>query len=52
MPGGHTVAAEDGSFESPPLAKDKDFTHKFETSGTLKVKILQHPKATAEIIVE
>ena len=52
MPGGHTVAAEDGSFESPPLAKDQDFTHKFETSGTLKVKILQHPKATAEIIVE
>lgn len=52
MPGGHTVAAEDGSFESPPLAKDQDFTHKFESSGTVKVKILQHPKATGEIIVE
>ncbi len=52
MPGGHTVVAEDGSFESPPLAKDQDYTHKFETSGTVKLKILQHPKATAEVIVE
>ena len=52
MPGGHTVAAEDGSFQSPPLAKDQDFTHTFESSGTIKVKIVQHPQATAEIIVE
>lgn len=52
MPGGHTVAAEDGSFQSPPLAKDQDYTHKFEKSGTVKLKILQHPKATGEVIVE
>ena len=52
MPGGHTIAAEDGSFESPPLAKDQDFTHAFEASGTFKVKIVQHPNATAEIVVE
>jgi plastocyanin len=52
MPGGHTIAAEDGSFQSPPLAKDADFTQKFETPGTVKVKILQHPKATGEIVVE
>jgi len=52
MPGGHTIAAEDGSFQSPPLAKGQDYTHKFETSGKVKVKIVQHPQATGEIIVE
>jgi plastocyanin len=52
MPGGHTVAAEDGSWQSPPLAKDADYTHKFDAAGTVKVKILQHPKATGEIVVE
>jgi plastocyanin len=52
MPGGHTVAAEDGSFQSPPLAKDQDFTHTFEASGKVKVKIVQHPQTTAEITVE
>ncbi len=52
MPGGHTVVAEDGSFQSPPLAKDEDFTHTFEVRGTVKVKIFQHPQATGEIIVE
>ena len=52
MPGGHTVAAVDGSFQSPPLAKDQDYTHKFETPGTVKLKIIQHPNATAEVIVQ
>jgi plastocyanin len=52
MPGGHTVAAVDGSFQSPPLAKDQDYTQKFETSGTVKIKIVQHPNATGEIIVQ
>jgi plastocyanin len=52
MPGGHTVAAEDGSFQSPPLAKGEDYTHKFETPGTVKLKILQHPNASGEVIVQ
>ncbi len=52
MPGGHTVAAEDGSFQSPPLAKDEDYTHKFESPGTVKLKLIQHPNTTGEVIVE
>jgi plastocyanin len=52
MPGGHTVAAVDGSFQSPPLAKGEDYTHKFETAGTVKLKIVQHPNASGEVIVQ
>jgi len=52
MPGGHTIVADDGSFTSPALAKDASFTHKFEQSGTVKIHIVQHPKATGEIVVK
>jgi plastocyanin len=52
MPGGHTVVADDGSFSSPPLAKDESFTHKFEQSGSVKIHLEQHPKATGEIVVK
>ena len=33
MPGGHTIVADDGSFESPPLAKDESWSHSFQEIG-------------------
>jgi plastocyanin len=52
MPGGHTVMADDGSWKSPPLALDENFTKRFEQSGIVKIHIEQHPHATGEIVVE
>ena len=52
MPGGHTIAAKDGSFSSPPLAKDEKWSHTFEAARTHEIHIVQHPKAVGEIVVE
>lgn len=52
MPGGHTVAAKDGSFESPPLAKDQSWSHTFEKAGSVPILIKQHPNVVGEIVVE
>ena len=51
MPGGHTIAADDGSFTSPPLKKDESFTQKFDKPGTVHIHIVQHPGAKGEIDV-
>jgi plastocyanin len=52
MPGGHTVVADDGSFSSPPLAKDQQWSHAFEAPGSYGIHIEQHPGAKATIHVE
>lgn len=52
MPGGHTIVADDGSFESPGLAKDEEWSHTFEKAGTYLYKIKEHPSATGKIIVK
>jgi len=52
MPGGHTVTADDGSFESPPLAKDEKWKHTFEKPGTYGVHVKQHPTNKGVVIVE
>lgn len=52
MPGGHTVVADDGSWKSPPLKLNEDFTKTFEQSGTVKIHLEQHPKTAGEIVVE
>ena len=52
MPGGHTIVAKDGSFESPPLAKDQKWSHTFEKAGSHEIQIRQHPDAVGEIVVE
>jgi plastocyanin len=52
MPGGHTVVADDGSFASPPLAKDESWSHTFEKPGRHPYTIQQHPKTRATIVVE
>jgi plastocyanin len=48
----HTVAADDKSFISPPLGKDKTYTHTFETAGTVKYHCSIHPFMTGTIIVK
>lgn len=52
MPGGHTIVASDGSFESPPLAKDEEWSHTFEKAGAYPYMIKQHPSAKGTITVE
>ena len=52
MPGGHTLVADDGSFQSPALAKGQSWSHRFDTPGTHGYSITEHPKAKASITVE
>jgi len=33
MPGGHTIVADDRSFSSPVLGKDKSWSHTFDKAG-------------------
>ncbi len=51
MPGGHTIVADDGSFESPGLAKGEDWHHTFPEPGTYTYHIKEHPTATGKIVV-
>jgi len=52
MPGGHTIVADDGSFESPALAKDQEWSHTFEEPGTYTFTIKQHPSAKGTVTVK
>jgi plastocyanin len=52
MPGGHTIVAKDGSFESPPLAKDQKWSRSFPAAGRFPIQIQQHPNAVGEVVVE
>lgn len=52
MPGGHTIAADDGSFESTDLAKDENWSHTFSEPGVHSYSIKQHPSAKGKITVE
>jgi plastocyanin len=52
MPGGHTIAADEESFQSPPLGKDKPWTHTFSKKGTFTYHIKQHPGAKGKIVVQ
>ena len=52
MPGGHTIVADDGSFESPGLAKGQKWSQGFENPGTYTYTIKEHPSAQGKIIVE
>jgi plastocyanin len=52
MPGGHTIVAKDGSFTSPPLAKDQKWSHTFDEAGSFPIQIKQHPDAVGEVVVE
>ncbi len=52
MPGGHTVVVDDGSHQSPPLAKDEKWKHTFEKPGSYGVHVKEHPDAKAKVFVE
>lgn len=52
MPGGHSVVAADGSFESPGLDVGESFTHTFTKPGTFRYSIQEHPSATGTVVVE
>ncbi len=53
MPGGHTLKADDGSFESPPLATPgAKWSHTFSKAGTLGYSIEEHAWAKGMIIVK
>jgi len=52
MPGGHTLVADDGSFESPPLEKGQTWQHTFEEPGVHAYKIEEHPSAVGKVTVE
>ena len=52
MPGGHSIVADDGSFESTDLGKDESWSHAFSESGVYSYSIKQHPSAKGKITVE
>ncbi len=52
MPGGHTLVADDGSFQSPPLKKGEEWSRTFEKPGTYDYHMRQHPDAKGTITVE
>jgi len=52
MPGGHSLEADDGSWASPALDKDGEWSRSFEEPGTYAYKIKEHPSAEGKIIVE
>lgn len=52
MPGGHTIVADDGSFSSPPLAKDESWSHTFGKAGAFGYSIQQHPSAKGIVTVK
>jgi plastocyanin len=52
MPGGHTIVADDGSFQSPALAKGETWSHAFDKPGTHAFSIKEHPSAKGSVTVE
>jgi plastocyanin len=52
MPGGHTLVADDGSFESPALGKDTSWSHTFAKPGTYAYHIKQHAGAKGRVVVK
>ena len=52
MPGGHTIVADDGSFQSPGLAKGQSWSHTFDEPGTHGYSIKEHPSAKGSVTVE
>jgi plastocyanin len=51
-PSTHTVAADDGSFDSGNLSQGKTFSHTFQTAGTFSYHCGVHPFMKATVIVQ
>ncbi len=52
MPGGHTIVADDDSFESPALGKGETWSREFTETGSHSYHIKEHPSAKGTITVE
>ena len=52
MPGGHSIVADDGSFSSPPLAKNESWSHTFPEPGTHLYHIKEHAAAKGKVVVK
>ncbi len=52
MPGGHSIVADDGSFQSPSLEKNGRWSHTFDKVGVYSYSIKEHPSAKGKITVE
>ena len=52
MPGGLSIVADDGSFESPGLGVDETWSHTFHKLGVYPYHIGEHPNAKGKVIVE
>ena len=44
--------ADDGSFKSPALAKDQEWSHKFDKAESYSYAINEHPSAKGKVIVK
>jgi plastocyanin len=51
MSANHTITADDGSFDSGPLGKDKSFSHTFGAAGTVPYHCEIHPFMTGAVSV-
>ena len=47
----HTVTADNGEFDSGPLAKDKSFSHVFDAPGTIPYHCDFHGDMTGTVTV-
>ena len=52
MPGGHSIVADDGSFESPALDAGERWSHTFQKLGMFPYHVGEHPKVKGKVIVE
>ena len=52
LPGGLTVVAADGSFESWPLGRHGQWSHRFTTVGTFEYLVKQQPEIRGRAIVK
>ena len=52
MPGGHSIMADDGSFESPGLGAGDSWSHTFKKLGMFPYHVGEHPNVKGKVIVE
>jgi plastocyanin len=48
----YSIAAADGSFESEPLGRDGEWTHRFLSDGEHEYFVKQHPETKGMAIVK
>jgi hypothetical protein len=51
VPGGVTVTAKDGSFDSSIVKRGDSFSYEFTTAGTYEVACTSHPAMVGKVVV-